>query len=271
MRSRKKLSLARHPGVVFWLIFAVALILLLVFNRKVILSNLYSLGINLPSFLRQQVVSAPAETEDAMSEMQSAPPLAQNPAIENPVLELPPIPIEQLAPDVMQPLTVPDSGETPAETLGKSTGETPAEALNEQARTLYFLSIDQNGNLHRIAVKRMLPDTDAPLAATLRALLAGLSKIEEERRLISLIPEGTELLSVAIQQGIAYVNFNEEFLYNTHGKDGYAGQINQVLWTATEFPTVKKVQILIEGRKESYLGENIWIGSALEREQFPNF
>ncbi|MDR0706633.1 MAG: GerMN domain-containing protein [Treponema sp.] len=260
MRSRKKLSLARHPGVVFWSIFAVALILLLLFNRKVIISNLYSLGINLPSFLRQQVASAPAGTEeDGMFEMQSAPAPAQNPAIENFVPELPPIPIEQLAPDVTQPLTVLNSGDS------------PGVSLDEQARTLYFLSIDQNGNLHRVAVKRMLPDTEAPLAATLRALLAGLSKIEEERRLISLIPEGTELLSVAIQQGIAYVNFNEEFLYNTHGKDGYAGQINQVLWTATEFPTVKKVQILIEGRRESYLGENVWIGSALEREQFPNF
>jgi spore germination protein GerM len=252
MRSRKKLSLTRHPGVVFWLIFAVALILLLVFNRKVILSNLHSLGINLPIVLKRQVVSAPAQTEkEPVFEMSPA----QNPVIENPALDLPPIPIEQLAPDAMQSLAVPDAG----------------EARAEQARTLYFLSIDQNGNLHRVAVKRILPDTEAPLKETLQALLAGLSRSEEEQRLISLIPEGTELLSVVIQQETAYINFNEEFLYNTHGKDGYAGQINQVLWTATEFPTVKRVQILIEGRKESYLGENIWIGSVLERELFPNF
>jgi hypothetical protein len=265
MRSRKKFSLTRHPGVVFWLIFAVVLILLLVFNRKVILSNLHSVGINLPIFLKQQVVSAPAETEEepAFETPQpaplAAPPTALNPVIENPALDLPLIPIEQFAPDVAQPLVVPEAGETSSETR------------DEQARTLYFLSIDQNGNLHRVAVKRVLPDTESPLTETLRTLLAGLSKSEEEQRLISLIPEGTKLLSATVQQGTAYINFNEEFLYNTHGKDGYAGQIIQVLWTATEFPTVKSVQILIEGRRESYLGENIWIGSVLDREYFSNF
>jgi ribosome biogenesis protein Nip4 len=252
MCSRKKLSLSRHPGLFFWLIFAIALILLLVFNRKVILSNLHSLGIKFP----RQVVSTPAETEE---EPVFETPLVQAPIFENPVLELPPIPIEQLVPDVMQSLAVPD------------VGKAPAEARNEQTRTLYFLSIDKNGNIHRVAVKRILPDTESPLTETLHALLAGLSKSEEEQRLISLIPEGTELLSATVQEETAYINFNEEFLYNTHGKDGYAGQINQVLWTATEFSTVKRVQILIEGRKESYLGENIWIGSVLEREHFPNF
>lgn len=262
MRSRKKLSLARHPGVVFWLIFAVALILFLVFNRKAILSNLYGLGVNLSGFLKQQVVPDPAEMEEAPATPQTHPPMepqAQNPAIKNPALEAPPVPIEQLAPDAVQSLAVPYAGET------------PVEAWNERARTLYFLSIDQNGNLHRVAVKRILPTTEAPLTETLQALLAGLSKSEEEQRLLSLIPEGTELLTVTIQERTAYINFNEEFLYNTHGKEGYAGQINQVLWTATEFPTVEKVQILIDGRKENYLGENIWIGSALEREHFPNF
>jgi hypothetical protein len=241
-------------GVVFWLIFAVALILLLVFNRKVILSNLHSLGIKIP----RQAVSIPAETKE---EPVLETPLAQDTIFENSALDLPPpIPIEQFAPDVMQSLAVPDADKAPAEA-----------PQDEQTRTLYFLSIDQNGNIHRIAVKRILPDTGSPLTETLNALLAGLSKTEETQRLISLIPEGAELLSVVVQDETAYINFNEEFLYNTHGKDGYAGQITQVLWTATEFPTVKRVQILIEGRKESYLGENIWIGSALERDHFPNF
>ncbi|MDR1072157.1 MAG: hypothetical protein LBL45_00565, partial [Treponema sp.] len=155
MRTRKKLSLTRHPGVIFWLIFAVALISLLVFNRKAILSNLYSLGVNLPGFLKQQVVLVPAEMEEDFVSETPAPPLqAQNPVIENPALDVPPIPIEQLAPDAVQSLAVPDAGEA------------PVEARNEQARTLYFLSIDQNGNLHRIAVKRILSNTEAPLTET---------------------------------------------------------------------------------------------------------
>ncbi|MDR2793786.1 MAG: GerMN domain-containing protein [Treponema sp.] len=257
MHSRKKLSLTRHPGVIFWLVFVVGISLLLVLNRKEILSNLHSVGVNLPPSLKQHVVSLPAETNTDVPPESPQP--MSNDAPENPAPDVPAIPIEQLSPNAVQSLAVPD------------TGETPVESWNEQVRTLYFLSIDQDGNLHRAAVKRMLPDTEAPLTGTLQALLAGLSKSEEEQRLISLIPEGTKLLSVTIQQGTAYINFNEDFLYNTHGKDGYSGQIKQVVWTATNFSTVKRVQILIEGRKESYLGENIWIGSFLEREQFPNF
>ncbi|MDR2193436.1 MAG: GerMN domain-containing protein [Treponema sp.] len=218
---------------------------------------MYNVGIKLPPFLKGQVIPIPSETSTNIPPETPHP--VPNTISENPALDMSPVPIDQLFPDAAQSFTIPD------------TSETPAESWNEQVRTLYFLSIDQNGDLHRIAVKRMLPNTETPLTETLEALLAGLFESEEEQRIISLIPKETKLLSVVIQQETAYINFNEEFLYNTHGKDGYAGQIKQVLWTATEFPTVKRVQILIEGRKESYLGENIWIGSVLEREQFPNF
>jgi hypothetical protein len=255
----KKKNFARHPGIIFWAIFVIVLILLLVLNREAILSNLHGLGINLPPFFKQQVVSPPVETENPpASETGQPAPVSENLVLEAPIPVTEPIPIEQFAPDAVRSIAVPNTGAS-------------GVPQNEKARTVYFLSIDQNGNLRRAAVTRLIPDTESPLTKTLEALLAGLSKNEQEQKFISLIPEGTKLLLASIQQGTAYINFNEEFLYNTYGKEGYAGQIKQVLWTATEFPTVKKVQILIEGQKESYLGENIWIGGPLERENFPNF
>ena len=48
--------------------------------------------------------------------------------------------------------------------------------------------------------------------------------------------------------------------------EGYAGQIRQIVFTITEFPNIKSVQILIEGRRLDYLGEGVWIGSPLGRE-----
>jgi spore germination protein GerM len=39
------------------------------------------------------------------------------------------------------------------------------------------------------------------------------------------------------------------------------------VWTATEFPNVVTVQVLIEGRRVDYLGsEGIWIGGPLGRD-----
>ena len=43
----------------------------------------------------------------------------------------------------------------------------------------------------------------------------------------------------------------------------------QIVYTATEFSTVKSVQFLIDGQKKEYLGsEGVWIGSPLSRTSF---
>jgi spore germination protein GerM len=102
---------------------------------------------------------------------------------------------------------------------------------------------------------------------SLRSLIAGPSTEEERQGLRSLIPPGTRLLPATTVRGnTAYVSFSEDFQYNTFGVEGYAAQLRQVIWTATEFPNIKDVQILIEGRRIDYLGEGIWIGSPLGRE-----
>ena len=53
---------------------------------------------------------------------------------------------------------------------------------------------------------------------------------------------------------VAYVDFSESFRFNSLGIDGMKAQLRQVVYAATEFPTVKKVQFLIEGKKVDYLG-----------------
>jgi len=58
-------------------------------------------------------------------------------------------------------------------------------------------------------------------------------------------------------------------MYNHYGIEGYAGQLKQVVYTATAFPTVQDVQILIEGSKRDYLGgEGVFIGKPLSRNSF---
>jgi spore germination protein GerM len=100
----------------------------------------------------------------------------------------------------------------------------------------------------------------------LRALLQGPSAEEQRRDLISLIPQGTRILSATVRGDTAYISFSEEFQFNTYGVEGYAAQLRQIVWTVTEFSTVTDVQILIEGRRVDYLGEGIWIGSPVNRD-----
>jgi hypothetical protein len=134
-----------------------------------------------------------------------------------------------------------------------------------QDRILYFIHVDPDGAILRTRVTRNLPMTESPLENTLNILLQGPSAEEQRRDLLSLIPPGTKLLSVIVRDTTASINFSEAFQFNTYGVEGYVAQLQQIIWTATEFPAVKNVQILIEGRVVDYLGEGIMIGGPLNR------
>ena len=88
---------------------------------------------------------------------------------------------------------------------------------------------------------------------------------------MSLIPAGTRLLGASVKNGIATLNFSEEFEFNGISADSYRAQLMQIVYTATEFSTVDSVQFLIEGQRKDYMGSEelqIWIGSPYSRSNF---
>jgi len=151
-------------------------------------------------------------------------------------------------------------------TTAKSESVKPA---NLRKATLFFVSIDADGRVLRKEVVREIPQTDSPLSDTLAALFKGATTAESGKGLRSLIPQGTRLLSATVKDGVATINLSEEFQFNQYGIEGYLGQLSQVVFTATTFPTVTSVQFLIEGQRREYLGaEGVWIGTPLSREKF---
>jgi spore germination protein GerM len=180
--------------------------------------------------------------------------------------ERPPVQTAPAVPPVQTP-----AGQTPAvpreedgQSAARTTPQNPPE--NRRERVLYFMQVDPEGIIIRTKVNRSLPVTDSPLTQVLTTLLQGPSAEETRRGLITLIPKGTRLLSVEVKDPTAYINFNETFLFNEFGVEGYAGQLRQLVWTVTEFTNIKDVQVLVEGRRLDYLGESIWIGSPVGRE-----
>jgi len=136
-------------------------------------------------------------------------------------------------------------------------------------RSLYFMQLTEDGSLIRTKVNRSIKVSDSPLFDVLQSLLAGPTETEKKRGLISVIPPGSRLLSATVKNGIAYLNFNDAFQFNSYGVEGYTAQLKQVVWTATEFSTVQGVQILIEGKSLMYLGgEGIRVDRPLTRESF---
>ncbi len=135
---------------------------------------------------------------------------------------------------------------------------------------LCFVEIHPDGSINRKIVKRPVAKNDSPLVTSINLLLQGpQTSRSDEKDCTSLIPGGVKLLSAKVSDGVAYLDFNDNFEINTYGVEGYNAQLMQIVYTATSFSTVSSVQILIEGKKKEYLGsEGQWIGSPLARTSF---
>lgn len=159
---------------------------------------------------------------------------------------------------------------SPAQTSQKAeTKITAPQKVAEREATLFFVAIAPDGSVSRKPVKRMLPKSDSPLTDSINALLAGPLPSERGKNCMSLIPEGSKLLGASIKNGIATLDFNEQFEFNGLGVEGYVAQLMQIVYTSTEFSTVSSVQFLIEGKRREYLGsEGQWIGTPLSRNSF---
>lgn len=159
----------------------------------------------------------------------------------------------------------------PQKTEPKKTEDKKSEAKPSATTELElcFVLIDGDGSVVRKIVRRSVPKNDSPLTTAINLLLKGPDTTKSaERNCMTLIPAGTRLLTARVQNGVAYLNFTEEFLFNSVGIDGQIHQLEQIVYTATAFSTVSSVQFMIEGKTQDYLGEGVWIGSPLSRASF---
>jgi spore germination protein GerM len=129
------------------------------------------------------------------------------------------------------------------------------------------MQLDRDDNILRpVKVIRKLRVSTTPLQDSLNALLAGPTAEEEISRMKSFIPQNSKILSVRIEGNTAFISFNEEFQYNTLGREGCEAQLKQIVWTATEFPNIHNVQILINGKKVEVMGEHINVADPIGRQ-----
>lgn len=182
-------------------------------------------------------------------------------------------PGDAVRPDAVRPVpvrpAVPEAPVAVDRPVDKPVVTPMQQVRSTRIASLFFIQVDDDGTISRHEVKRTVSSSDFPLSDALNALLAGPSAEELSRNFITLIPSGTRLLSAQVRGATAYVDFSEAFMYNRYGIEGYAGQLKQVVYTATSFPTVKDVQILIEGSRRDFLGgEGVYIGKPLARASF---
>ena len=200
-----------------------------------------------------------------------AEPAAAPPAIDTPPA---PAPAPTPAPETAAPRQPPPA---PAAARRQDTAQAappPPAAIPEapaaaRQHRVYFAAVDSAGGIALTGVTRSAVDSAAPLTETLATLLAGPDATESGRGLITLIPPAVTLNRVYIRERVAYVDVSESFRFNRLGREGLAIQLQQVVYSATQFPNVEQVQILIDGRRIDYLAsEGTFVGKPIGREAF---
>jgi spore germination protein GerM len=297
--NRRTQSKGSQAIVVFWLIFIVVIVCVFMVNAETIQRNF--------NLFRTRLTTSPGAEEEMLLMMEEEPVVTviiEHPVPE-PVTEpavqpqTPPPAQPQVQPpaqtpqaQTQQPQTPPPAqpqAQTPAQTQQTQTpppaqpqAQTPAQTQQTQTqpqtqtpppvqtrdRAVFFTQVDRDGQILHSRVVRRLPVSESPMTDVLNTLLAGPSADELGRGIVNLIPQNTRIISATVRGNTAYINFSEDFLFNTFGVEGYVAQLRQIVWTVTEFQNVRDVQILIEGRRMDYLGEGIWIGSPISRQSF---
>lgn len=160
-----------------------------------------------------------------------------------------------------------DSSKT--QEVSKSQAKSESSKSSTIDTQLCFMTVSSNGTILRKQVSRKV-SRNSPLKDAITALLAGPNLSEQKNDCQSFISNGTRLLGLSISNGVAVLNFSEEFEFNQFGIEGIRCQLQQIVYTATAFSTVKSVQFLIEGEKRQFVNSesSCYIGSPLSRNSF---
>lgn len=255
--ARKKNS---SLGCLFWIALILLILVVFLFSRERIAAVLESTGFGDLVQTFQQDGEEPEIKRIPPEEPETRPAKEEQGQEKEQEQEIPLRP--EIEPEV-------EEGEHEAEPSQK---EEEAPLVEKRLRTsiLYFVMVGDDGNITLQHVARPVYFKASPLTRTIEALFHGLSPAELNKGLISLIPDSTSLRSVAVKNGVAYIDLNEAFSFNEFGAEGANASLKQLVYTATEFPTVSAVQILINGKKQDYLmTEGLSIIAPIKRSSFP--
>jgi len=152
-------------------------------------------------------------------------------------------------------VTVPDLYQDNQDTEAIVPNEAPAELARLTTATLFYVSDDGE---RLIGVERNVVEDDAPVEQARHVLEAQFRGVEPP--LTSTIPEGTLVRAVYLtDRGDAFVNLSREISSRHSG-----GSLSELLTIYTivnavtvNIPTIRRVQILIEGREVDTLAGHV--------------
>lgn len=114
------------------------------------------------------------------------------------------------------------------------------------------------------AVTRRIKSNN-PLRRALEELIKGPNRIEEQKGLLSAIPNNLKINNIRIINKEVELDFDKTIEENANG-DILISRIDQIVYTATQFDTIDRVKIKINGNIKNFIGgEGLSINTPIQR------
>lgn len=156
------------------------------------------------------------------------------------------------------------SGSSQAVTSESSSSSAASSAAGQKAATMdisvYYPDVNATG---LVAVTKTVKAQEADkYQAAVEALLAG----TDDKKLTAVFPKKAKLRKVSVSGGVAKVDFDKNLISGfVGGSTGEEMLVGSLVNTMTEFPEIKKVQILVEGKEIDSLSGHLDLSRPVER------
>jgi spore germination protein GerM len=185
-----------------------------------------------------------------------APSIDPGPSDEPPASPVSPSPSGSPASSPSGPSTSPSASPSPS---------TPVETMIIRA---YYVLDGEPGVEGLVPTLRVVPKTTGVARAAMEALLDGDAILSKYSQLSTAVPDGTSLLGIAIKDGVATVDLSRDF-ESGGGSASASYRLGQVVYTLTQFSTVRAVLFEVEGRTITTFGaEGIVLDGPQRRADF---
>lgn len=158
-----------------------------------------------------------------------------------------------------------EEAQAPEETQSMSEVST-TQPENSRATVLYY---KDNENF-LVPVMRYIPKGDLGIAKTaISALIYGAETVADLKPagLTPTLPMGTKINGAVIKEnGLAIIDFSKEFLNFSSAKAEELG-IKAVVYTLTEFPNIKTVEIRVDGKRVEEMPKGTKLDAAMKRSE----
>ena len=146
-----------------------------------------------------------------------------------------------------------------------SSGSSAASSSDSQKAavmdiSVYYPDVNATG---LVAVTKTVKAQEADkYQAAVEALLAG----TDDKKLTAVFPKKAKLRKVSVSGGVAKVDFDKNLISGfVGGSTGEEMLVGSLVNTLTEFPEIKKVQILVEGKEIDSLSGHLDLSRPVER------